>query len=94
MLQFIVFIIGLYALLESLHSAEIMGKGDRWCIVAQQCAIGITGGYAMLIAAKGHVDAGDLIWATTLFLVLLPRMLYRIGIFKPKPCERIYIEQR
>lgn len=74
--QIIVFLLGLYLLLESINAAAQMHGGDRFCRVAKYLVTSIIGLNLMLSPAEA--DAMHIIMAIALCLFVWPKMVARL----------------
>lgn len=78
LVNILVFVIGLYCVLESVSAAAEMHKGDRFCRLAKYLLAGASGLYVISIALHSSASVGVLILITAIALGLWPRMVYRI----------------
>jgi uncharacterized membrane protein len=78
LVNFIVFLIGLYCVLESISAAAEMHKGDRFCRLAKYLLAGASGLYVISVAVHSAASIGMLILITAVALGLWPRMVYRL----------------
>lgn len=78
LINILVFLIGLYCVLESISAAADMHKGDRFCRLTKYLLAGASGIYVIFVAVHFAASVGMLILITAVALGLWPRMVYRL----------------